>query len=529
MTKSALKKIAPWSVGVGVIGLLVAGVAYFIQREFSQVVQVSLVVGLLGLVVAALLNPEAVAQALSGRQARYGANALVMVLALFGSLVLVNYLAYNNRSSLRRDLSEGQINTLSPETLEALKKLPQSVKAIGFYSRNASFQQSSAQELLDRLKIDAQGKFGYEFIDPERDPVTARAYNLTKDATVFLEMGGQRQELSTVSESDLASALVRFAQPVKRAVYFLTGHGERDTAQSDQNGISSIADKLKEQNYEIKPINLQVTDTVPSDARVVVIAGSLQPLTEGEVETLGEYLQTENASLVVLLDPPAQTQGDQPPAADPLVDYLKSTWGITARDDIVIDLVNSFPQQPLIPLNSGYESNPITDRLQDVATFFPLARSLEFTATTDVTVTPLIKTDAGAWGETDIASLQSQPGPAMDGADAAGPLTLAVTAVNNATKARIVVFGDSDFTGNGVSNQGANAALLINSVNWASRDETLISLTPKIPTNRTLEVTSTLTINVILLFTVIVMPLGVLVLGVVVWFLRREKVQKASA
>lgn len=529
MTKSALKKYAPWVAGAGVLGLLVAGVAYFIQREFSQVVQISLVVGLLGLVVAALINPEAIAQAMAGRQARYSANTLVMVLALLGILVLMNYLAYNNRASLRRDLSEGQVNTLAPETLEALKTLPEPVKAIGFYTSQASFQQESAQEILDRLKIEGQGKFGYEFVDPDRDPARASQYGLTKDATVYLEMGSQRQELSFVSEAELASALVRFNQPIKRAVYFLTGHGERDTAQTDENGISSIADKLKEQNYDIKPLNLQVTNTVPSDARVIVVAGSLQPLTQSEVDTLGRYLQTEDASLVALLDPPAQSQGDEPPAADPLVDYLKNTWGITARTDIIVDVANSFPQQPLIPLNNGYASSPITDRLQGVATFFPLARSLEYTTTTDVTVTPLITTDEGAWGETDIASLQSQSGPAADDAEATGPLTLALSAVNNVTKSRVVVFGDSDFAGNGFSNQGANAALLTNSVNWASRDETLINLTPRTPTTRTLEVLNALSVNVILLFTVLVMPLGVLAMGVVVWFLRREKVQKEAA
>ena len=72
--------------------------------------------------------------------------------------------------------------------------------------------------------------------------------------------------------------------------------------------------------------------------------------------------------------------------------------------------------------------------------------------------------------------------------------------------------------------QGANANLLANSVNWATIEESLINLTPKTPTTRTLVLTNALTGNFIFLLTVVLMPLAILILGGVVWFQRRRHV-----
>ena len=70
--------------------------------------------------------------------------------------------------------------------------------------------------------------------------------------------------------------------------------------------------------------------------------------------------------------------------------------------------------------------------------------------------------------------------------------------------------------------QFGNDRLLLNTMNWATGDENLINLTPKTPTSRFLTLTDAVTTNLILLFVVIIMPLSVIVIGVVVWFLRRR-------
>jgi ABC-2 type transport system permease protein len=183
-------------------------------------------------------------------------------------------------------------------------------------------------------------------------------------------------------------------------------------------------------------------------------------------------------------------------------------------------------------LNKGYESSPITDKLLGISTMFPIARSVVVTGTAetfpDITYSPLVKTDDGAWGETDLNSMSSAAGPTLGEGDDPGPLYLAAAAENRTDKSRMVVFGDADFVSDAkfanqsLYNLGANANLFVNSVNWATTEENLLNLTLKTPTSRSLQVVDNVTVVVIGLITVIGMPVLVLVLGGVMWFQRRR-------
>jgi ABC-type uncharacterized transport system involved in gliding motility auxiliary subunit len=533
-----LKRLTPLWLALGFGGLIVAGVVALIRGNFDTYAQACLAGGVLAFFLALIVNRDSVEVWLGGRQARYGGNTALMTVAFVAIVVMINYLVYQNPMgwNTRWDLTEDKVNTLAPETLEALKQLSQPVKALGFYSTNFSGAQRNAQDLFENYRAASGGKFDYEFHDPIGDPLTAKQYDITRDGTVVLLMGDQREDLNSANEQDVTGALVRFAHPQKRVIYFLEGHGEKTIEAGGDASMSGVVDLLKKQNYEIMPLNLQVTATVPSDARAVVIAGPLVPVSKEETVVLGNYLRyNPNSALILLLEPPAQTQAEMG-EAEPLMDYLSSDWGIHLPQDLIVDPFNSFvyrnAPQPLFPLNKGYESSPITSKLQGISTVFPIARSIAVTGTADtfpdVTYTPLVKSDERAWGETDLESLNSQAGPSLGEGDSAGPLTLALAAENRAFQARLVVFGDADFAsdadfaGNRLFTLGANANLFVNAVNWATTEESLLNLTLKTPPTRSLTIVDNTTLIVIGLITVAGLPVLVLVLGAVVWFQRRR-------
>jgi ABC-type uncharacterized transport system involved in gliding motility auxiliary subunit len=538
-SQKLLKQLVPLAIVLGFLGLAAAAVIWLLQRQFDMSVRLALAFGVLAFAVAVLLDPGTVLTWLQGRQARYGSNVVLMSLAFVGILGIVNYLIINGPLPTdwkRKDLTQDQSNTLSPETVAAIQALPAPVKAIGFFTASAVSQKDSAKRLLDQYQALANGRFTSEYLDPVGNPTVANSYGITHDATVVLVMGQEKQELSYVAETEVTGALIRLANPTSRVIYFLTGHGERDIAATATDGIATSVDLLKKQNYDVRTLSLQVTSTVPSDARELVVAGALKPVTAAEVKAIGDYL-SRGGSLVVLSDPAIQGQTAQnqaatvSPADDPLADYLRSAWGLNLEQDVIVDPYNSYydgqNMQPLFPLNKGYETSPITTRLQNVSTGFPLARSIQVFGTADtfpdLKYTPLVKTDPRAWGEVDMQSLASGQLQQHTG-DVAGPLTLGVTAENSKTKARVVVFGDSDFASNQFSNAGANSLLFLNSVNWASQEDSLINLTPKVPTTRTLNIVGGFTMNLIFFITVIVMPGTVFLIGLLVWALRRRHV-----
>jgi ABC-type uncharacterized transport system involved in gliding motility auxiliary subunit len=524
MPETAYQRYAPWALVLGLVGLAAAAVVWILQQQFNTAVQAALAVGLLGLALALLLNPGAVQTWLGGRQARYGGNVLLMALAMIGIVALVNYIAYTNPQ--RWDWSEDQRNTLAPETLEVLRDLPQPARAVGFYSSSFATSQSSAQRLLERYQVEAPGRFTFEFFDPLGDPVRAREYNITRDGTLIIEMGGQREEISFASEEQITGALIRLANPGSRVIYFLTGHGEPEIESSGEASLFTVADLLRKQNYELRTLNLQVTTTVPSDARAIVIVGPLVPVTEQEVDVIRQYAGA-GGSLVVMLDPTIQTQAG-PEAPEPLVDYLQEAWAVRVANDVVVDLYNSYPNQPLFPLSGRYGASEVTNRLQGIATVFPVARSVHVpepgAGPAHLSHTPLVTADSQAWGETDFDSLSSQSGPTQTADDNPPPLHIGVAIQNMDTGARLVVYGDSDFASDTFANQGANANLFANSVNWATVEESLINLTPRVPATRTMALTDVTSVRTIFLVTVVLMPLMVVALGAIVWYQRRRHV-----
>lgn len=478
---------------------------------------ISAAVLVVGLAAYAILAPDNVRRFFTGRQARYGSNALIMALAFLGILFVVNMLAFQNPKVLA-DMTEDKQHTLAPETLQALANLPDKVTAIAFYSSQSS--RDTATQLLNDFKTNSNGKFDYRFVDPNSDPLLAKQYGVTGDGKIVLTMGKASETASYPDETELDRAMIRLISPQARVIYFLTGHGEPDINGTDNLALSRARETLESKNYTVKTLNLAATNKIPDDAKAVVIAGPQNPLLDQEVTLLKAYLN-KGGALVVMEDPtPFTNLGTNP---DPLADYLKSDWGIAFDNDVVIDTTS---QQALYAISSQYStSSPITQHMTSV-TIMPQSRSLTLSQTPpqNVTVAPLILTATQSWGETDLAGLQDNKQISFDAAtDIAGPLTLAATGVNSSTNGRVAVFGNSIFATDKGFDAYANGDVFINSVDWAAQEKNLINITPKTPITRTFNPPQSLRLIIILLSSVIVIPGLVVVAGISTWVARRRQ------
>jgi ABC-type uncharacterized transport system involved in gliding motility auxiliary subunit len=247
-------------------------------------------------------------------------------------------------------------------------------------------------------------------------------------------------------------------------------------------------------------------------------------VTEEEMAIIADFV-TAGGSLIVAIDPRISTEfGDLP---DPVSEYLIDQWGVVLGENVVIDIgATQFFNSPLIGVSAAYAAHPISSDLNDrqLATVFPLARSVTADDTPEgVTATALIFTSDNSWGETDIASLEAGTPEADPATDMIGPIALAVAAENLNTGARIVVFGDSEFFADAFANQFGNGDLMPNAVDWAAGQESLITLTPRETTTRFLLPPQGYVINLLALGSIIVVPFGVLAVGVIVWIRRRRR------
>ncbi len=513
--KTSLKHFAPYGLILALVAALVSGALYIVQHSFNLPLQISLALIVVGIALFALLDPQRLREILAGRQARYSSNALVLSIAFIGILVVINFVAYKN--PLRWDLTEDKTHTLSKETIDTLASLKEPVKAEAYFT--SRYPSQTAQDLLDSYQYNSSGKFSYEFIDPEQNPVRAQASQVTRDGTIVLKQGERQEQVTYAGEQDMTSALIRLANPGTRAVYFLTGHGEYDPDSTSDKSYSQVKTALTAKNYTVATLNLLATRTIPADALAVIIAGPDKPVSAEETDLLTAYLQN-GGSIVYLAEPEIVTQfGDAP---DPLAANLQANWGIQFNNDMVIDL-NYNP--PSVAVSASYGQHVITDKLNNLAVVMPSARSIEQAEPqpAGITTTVLIQTAQNSWAETDMQSLSDNKVNYDSGVDLQGPISLAIAAENTTTGGRVVVVGDSDFASSNNFGQYGNGDFLINAIDWAAKQENLINLTPKQSTQRILVMNNQSTMGLILLGTVFLLPGIVIIGGVAVWIQRRRR------
>jgi ABC-type uncharacterized transport system involved in gliding motility auxiliary subunit len=508
------RRFAPLGLYLALAAAVAAFGLYIAQQEFSLYVQIALGLVAAGLALFAFMDPARVRKALTGRQARYGSNSLIMVVAFVGILAVINYLAYENPQ--RWDLTEDAEYTLSKETIETLRSVPQPVEALAFFTANIDPER--ARGLLDSFQFQSEGRFTYRFIDPVADPILASSSNITQDGTIVFVMGQRQEKVTFASETEMTRALLRMMGE-NLTVYFLTGHGEFSPEDSGDQGYSQVKQMLAAKNYNVQMLNLLAAPRIPDDARTIVIAGPNKPVTAGELALLDGFL-AGGGSLVVLLEPSLLT--DFGPEPDLLSDYLLQSWGVAVGDDLVVDLSTN---QPFTAFSASYSSQHlVTSRMNRLGSAFPTARSVSSaTGPQEVLVDELVYTSPNSWAETDLVALeggqQIQPD---EGQDRMGPVALAVAAENIASDARLVVFGDAEFANNTSFSYLGNGDLLLNAVDWVSEQETLINLTPKASTQRMLLPSTTLTKGLITLGAVF-LPSGLVIAGGIAAFVSRRK------
>lgn len=521
------KKFAPWGLALSGLALLsLAG--FFLTNALSNIrlvtlpnddiitrgLWISAAALVLGLALTAMFDPEGVRKFFTGRQARYGSNSAILFLAVVGVLFFVNALVLDNPQTL--DMTEDKQNTLSAETVAILETLDEPVLARAYYSTQLSTE--SVKKLLENFKQNSNGRFSYEFINPEFNPVLAEQDNVERDGSIVLVMGAQREMVSFASERDLASAILRLKNPGERFIYFVTGHGELSIDTAGETAYTLVKRSLEFKNYTVSSLNLLSEGRVPENASALVIAGPQKPYGDTEVAAIRAYLE-QGGGLIVMMEPPLSQEAIS--VSDPLND-LVNEWGIVLNNDLVVD-PNVNPPIIAVADPASYANHPVTQGLLGYYSAFPTTRSLSTLPTPEtIILTPLAYTGSNAWGETNFESLNDNSAQFDEGVDTSSPLILAIAAEDWTKNARLVVFGDSELAADAIYEQG-NGDIVINAIDWVAEQDEQISLTPKENIERQYRQPGTLGFIAMLLGALCILPLIIAGAGVSTWIARRRQ------
>jgi ABC-type uncharacterized transport system involved in gliding motility auxiliary subunit len=508
--KPDMEKFGELGLTVGVALLVAAYLRFTMQGDWEKLSKGLLIAGGILILAGVVVNAKRLMGFFSKRSSQLGTNTTLLALGVLAILAVANYLGAKYHK--RFDLTTEKAFTLSDQTKKVVGGLTKDVNVVRFAKGNdgASVQ---FNDLLTEYKS-LSPHIKYQSVDPDQKPEIVKDYGAQHMGDIVVAAGERKETLPAMgglTEEDLTSTILKVTKDKTRNICFITGHGEKSTADTGASGYSTVIAGVKKEGYTTRDINLVQENGVPADCDVVVDAGPTKEFFPQEVPMLSKYLDGGGKALLMI-----------DPQTDPKLNDVLSAWNITANDNVVIDasgVGRLMGAGPAIPMVVDYGDSPITKTLQGQVTFFPLARTIteaDKSKTTPIE-TDLIKTSARSFT---VPKIEKQ---VTFDPKTAGPLTLGIAATGkeNDANARLVVIGDSDFASNqGVSGAGSNSDFFYNTIDWLAQDENQISIRPKEQTDSHIVMTEAQR-SALVWIDMIFLPGIVIVSGISIWWRRR--------
>lgn len=524
---------------------LVLGLSFFyIEQQFSYLASLLTVIGgIVCIVLFSLIFKQSVSQTKSmGMKSllsfkRWKKLAIIFCI-ISGSIAFIgvsHYLA--NQSNIRWDVTQAQQHTLSSHTIEFVGSLTNETQLTAFY---VGMPPKYLIDLFNEYERVSSGVIKTEIVDPIEQIAYAAKFGNAIDADerkVIVQSGDNRKDIdfsqSALSEEKLTNAIAGVSR-APRTVYFLTGHGEYSISNDENTGLSKFKQLLADNNINSKMLMLGISQSIPADCDVLIIAGPKSALSPNEETLIADYL-TKGGNALFLIEHTLVTTADNPLSAEelqknPSLNVLLNQWGLDVQSDIVVDFTNHVGGDVGSPATKNYQQHKaITEGLD--YTFYVRPRSIRVLPqrrpSIKYAVIASTASTANSWAETNrTLDIKFDPNT-----DTAGPVPFSYIVMEDKNKelpsdessdTRLIVFTDADFLSNVYINQYSNAQMGLNLVNWLAQHDYKTFVSAKEIKVERLDLTSKQKRQVIVIL--LLLPFIFAVWGLVVWL--RSKVSR---
>ena len=447
------------------------------------------------------------------RKLIFGAGTFISVVSTIGIIVAINYLLF--RTDVRFDVTQGKLHTVSAQTIRVLNSVEDEIEITGFF-KETGVDRSGFQDLSkeysrrnDNIKVN--------LINPDKEPGIAKKYGVNEYGSVVVSRGDKVVKLRLTdpitggipknSEEEISNAILKLTRESQKTLYILSGNGQRDMGNSvDAEGLGLLRKTILDEGYNVREFLLLRGEELPIKNSVLFVAAPKQAFSLSEIQYIKSYLNSGGRAIFLI----------EPRSGKELASILDS-YGFELADDIVIDPSSKLEGGgDIAPIVSDYPYHEITEDFR-FATIFPYSRSLD-AVNGSYTTTVLANTSEYSWSETDF-ELFDEGVAQKEGKDKSGPLGVAAIG-ENGSNGRIAVFGSADFVSNVFLEFSGNRDFFLNTLNWVSGDENLISIRPKKSNAGNLTITSR-QVDLIFIIIVVIIPAVILFSGLAVWWKRR--------
>ena len=482
---------------------------------------------------------------LKSRKAKHGTMAIAVVAVVIAITIVLNVIAallVDRFPNMVIDFTQENSFALEDDTIEYVSHIDKEIK-ITVLAPEDQFEEAGsyyiqANKLLEKMANSSNGKITLSYVDITQNPNIAQKYSNADwtDASniMIVECGddyrilgfeelfeydeeyysyyGEYYITGSLVEQAVVTAVLNVTTENKVKVDFITGYQEQD--------YTPIKSLLESNAYDVEEISM-ATETLREDAEFAVVFSPSVDFDSETVDKISKWLDNDGAYGRSLVFIPCEN-----PIDTPNIDALLDEWGMKVEPGILFEtnndrLISSETPYAFTVAQSEDYSNGLKNPNIPVVTAFARAITL-----TNENVAHSLLTTSDQAGTYPLETDENwDPSQSIAGKE----LNVAAEGVKTNAEgdtSKLIVYGSYGMYESHVLSYNGynNSAYLINVFNTiADKDDVGITIEKKSMEAQSLGITDVTTKNILYIFFVIILPVGVLASGIIVWIRRRNK------
>lgn len=435
------------------------------------------------------------------------------------------------------DFTQDKIYSISQETKDKLANLDQEV-TISIYNmyeyvndfayKYAALNKNIKVEEIENLTAKTEWKTEYGVSDSSAFIIiesNKKSKLLDSDNLYTYDYTTNRQ--IDVTEEAMTNAILDVVTNVKPKVCFLTGHN----LYSD-GAFEYLKNSLVSEINEVEDLNLLTAGTVPEDCKLLIITALKEDITQKEGDEILKYIKN-GGEILLLLDPNLNN------IKTPNFQKVLDEYGIKNSDGFIIEgdsekMISGAPLYIVESINTNSEL--VKNVNMGLSVCMMTAGKLTFASSEEleeknVTMETLATVSNKAFYRTDLSSSSSSKIKSDEDAADAVIAAMLTKKIDDDKASKLIVFANTAFATNIQIPMGTyyryaiefvnNEDVILNSVSYLTEREDNITIRKSSETVTTYDVTENQLR--IVLGIIIGIPVFIIILGIVVWQIRRRK------
>ena len=470
-----------------------------------------------------------------GKWLRQTSLTVLLILIIISACVGIN-IGIEELNLEDCDFTQDKIYSLSDMSKQIAEGIDKDVEIILVNMQGTEDFAKKYNRVNDKIKVEIV------------DDLTARPdltdeYGLTADSYAIIVRSGEKDKILTsadlytmdyttyqqkdITEEALTNALIDVTTDEKPIIYNLTGHNKYSS-----DYLYYFSQDLVDEAYQFKDLDLLTTGKVPDDASVLMITTLSEDITNAERDSILDYIK--KGGKIILFSDPNSTGKDMPNFQKVLDEY-----GVSISEGVMLEqdadkMLYSTPSAIIVTV-SPYTSVTSQTNMNMNACFMTSGRielkESEKLEELGVEAETLATTGENSFYRTDYSIELGSKTSSDEDAGSATVGALLKKKIDDNTTSELIVYSNNVFITNlqiAISQQYYSYALdfynnedlAINSIAYLTGRDNMITIR-KNSQNTTYTVTAEQ--NTIILSIIFSIPAMIVIIGIVVWQVRRRK------